>query len=95
MRIIFTMMYLCPKRFVSPIVAKFSDLANETLKGVPVTGLYCHSGYLGKKVRDVDDFDWNNVKLGDVVEDTEYPQATKSRQQKAGNQKQTTPGAEQ
>ena len=58
----------------NPIVAKFSSFANEALKNTPVTGMYCHSGYLGKKVREVNDFDWKNVDLSDVVDNTKYPQ---------------------
>jgi hypothetical protein len=40
---------------------------------MPVKGLYCHSEFLGRKTRDVDLFDWNNVNLDDVVGDTKYP----------------------
>jgi SAM-dependent methyltransferase len=41
----------------NPIVGRFSSLADKYLKNRPVSNLYCHSEYLGKKVRDVKDFD--------------------------------------
>ena len=58
----------------NPIVGRFSSLADAYLKNKPVGGLYCHSEYLGKKTRDVKNFDWEQVDLAGVVEDTKYPQ---------------------
>jgi SAM-dependent methyltransferase len=58
----------------NPIVGRFSSLAAEYLQNKPVGGLYCHSEYLGRKVRDVPDFDWNNVNLQQVVGETSYPE---------------------
>jgi hypothetical protein len=58
----------------NPIVGRFSSLADKYLKNKPVQGLYCHTEYLGKKVKDVKDFDWSRVNLIDVVGDTRYPQ---------------------
>ena len=62
--------------FSNPIIGRFSNLADEYLRRKPVTGLYCHSNYLGKKTKDIDinDFDWNKLKLNDVVGDTTYPE---------------------
>lgn len=57
----------------NPIVGRFSKLAAPYLRYTPVKGLYCHSEYLGRKVRDVPDFDWRQVDLADVVEGTTYP----------------------
>lgn len=57
----------------NPIVGRFSSLADNYLKNKPVGGLYCHSEYLGKKVREVKDFDWSKANLRDVVGETEYP----------------------
>lgn len=57
----------------NPIVGRFSSLADPYLRNTPVTGLYCHSEYLGRKVRDVDSFDWRNLDLADVVQGTKYP----------------------
>ena len=58
----------------NPLVARFSNLADDYLRYIPVTGLYCHSSYLGKKVKDVDFnvFDWNKLNLDDVVGNTKY-----------------------
>ena len=57
----------------NPIIAKHSKYSDEPLRGVIVTGLYCHSGYLGKKVRDVPDFNWADAGLENVVEGSSYP----------------------
>ena len=58
----------------NPLVGRFSSLADRDLKYKPVAGLFCHSEYLGKKVRDVENFDWRNVDLIDVVGETKYPE---------------------
>lgn len=58
----------------NPLVGRFSSLADGPLKNKPVAGLYCHSEYLGKKVRDVVDFNWGEVDLIDVVGETKYPE---------------------
>lgn len=58
----------------NPIVGRFSSLSDEYLRNKPIPGLYCHSEYLGKKVREVENFDWNTVNLNDVVGETKYPE---------------------
>jgi len=58
----------------NPIVGRFSSLADEYLKNKPVSGLYCHSEYLGKKVKDVKDFNWGKVDLTNVVGESKYPE---------------------
>jgi ubiquinone/menaquinone biosynthesis C-methylase UbiE len=58
----------------NPIVGRFSSLADTYLKNKPVRGLYCHSEYLGKKIRDVKNFDWGQIDLGSVVGKTKYPE---------------------
>jgi SAM-dependent methyltransferase len=58
----------------NPIVGRFSSLADKYLRNKPVRGLYCHSEYLGRKVRDVRDFDWEKVDLASVVGETKYPE---------------------
>ena len=57
----------------NPIVGRFSSLAAEGLRNKPVIGLYCHTEYLGKKVKDVTNFDWQKVDLNNVVGGTKYP----------------------
>lgn len=57
----------------NPIVGRFSSFADPYLRNKPLKGLYCHSEYLGKKVKHVDNFDWSKVDLSEVVEDTKYP----------------------
>jgi hypothetical protein len=59
--------------FCNPLVGRFSNKSDEYLKNRPVQGLYCHSGYLGRKVREVNDFNWCTLNLHDVVGDTVYP----------------------
>jgi ubiquinone/menaquinone biosynthesis C-methylase UbiE len=58
----------------NPIVGRFSSLADTYLKNRPVSGLYCHSEYLGKKIRDVQNFDWEQIVLTNVVGETKYPE---------------------
>ena len=57
----------------NPIVGRFSSLADSYLRNQPVNGLYCHSEYLGRKVRDVRDFDWSRLEISDVVGSVQYP----------------------
>jgi len=59
----------------NPIVGRFSSLADEYLKNKPVAGLYCHSEYLGRKNREVENFDWAKVDLIDVTGETKYPES--------------------
>jgi SAM-dependent methyltransferase len=63
--------------FSNPIVGRFSNLADKYLRNQPVRGLYCHSEFLGRKVKDVPHFDWQAVNLNDIVGDTKYPQPLK------------------
>lgn len=56
----------------NPIVGRFSNLADPYLRNQQVRGLYCHSEFFGKKVKDVPDFDWRKIGLSDVVGDTKY-----------------------
>jgi SAM-dependent methyltransferase len=65
--------------FSTPIVGRFSSMAIEKLRNKPVTGLYCHVGYLGKKVREVEGFEWGKIKLQEVVEETKYPEPKESK----------------
>ena len=58
----------------NPIVGRFSTLSDAYLVNRPVDGLYCHSEYLGRKVREVEDFDWNKIDLTTVVGETTYPE---------------------
>lgn len=58
----------------NPIVGRFSSLADNYLKNRPVPGLYCHSEYLGRKTREINNFNWAQVDLASVVGETKYPQ---------------------
>ena len=59
----------------NPMIGRFSSLAEEynNNRGL-IGGLFCHSEYLGKKVRDVEDFEWEHVDIIDVVGETKYPE---------------------
>ncbi len=57
----------------NPIVGRFSSLADDYLKNKPLSGLYCHSEYLGKKIKNVEDFDWAKVDINKLVAGTKYP----------------------
>ena len=57
----------------NPLVARFSSLADGYLNRGEVPGLYCHVEFLGRKVRDVPDFDWRSVDVARVVGSTHYP----------------------
>ncbi len=63
----------------NPIVGRFSALADDYLKNRKVTGLYCHSEYLGRKIRDVEAFDWAKVDLEEVLGETKYPLPSKNK----------------
>jgi hypothetical protein len=66
----------------NPIVGRFSTFADECLKHRFIKGLYCHSEYLGKKVAEVTDFDWNNVPLSEIVGETVYPKMKSEEENK-------------
>ncbi len=57
----------------NPMMGRFSSLADDYLKNQLVTGLYCHSEFLGRKVKTVEDFKWEMVDLNEVVGNTLYP----------------------
>lgn len=58
----------------NPIVGRFSSLADDYLKCKIVTGLYCHAEYLGRKVSDIGNLDWTQVRLTEIVGTTMYPE---------------------
>jgi hypothetical protein len=39
--------------------------------------VYCHSDYLGRKVKEVDHFNWENVSINEVIGRTKYPEHKK------------------
>lgn len=59
----------------NPIIGRFSSNAQAELANRPVFGLYCHSTFLGRKVKEVPtDFDWRKINLEEVVGITKYPE---------------------
>jgi ubiquinone/menaquinone biosynthesis C-methylase UbiE len=61
----------------NPIIGRFSSLADEYLRFRRVPALYCHSEFLGRKVREIEDFSWASVDLQQVVGETTYPEPAK------------------
>ena len=61
----------------NPIVGRFSSLADDYLKYQPVSGLYCHCSYLGRKVEEVNDFKWENAGMDVIVGASKYPESKK------------------
>ena len=59
----------------NPMIGRFSSLADDHLINRHISGLYCHSEYLGKKVKDIKGFDWGNESLSKFVGKTKYPEA--------------------
>lgn len=57
----------------NPIIGRFSSQADKYLRYRPVAGLYAHSEYIGKKIKEVENFDWKKVNLSEIVNETEYP----------------------
>ncbi|MGD0830360.1 MAG: methyltransferase domain-containing protein [Terracidiphilus sp.] len=57
----------------NPMIGRFSALADDYLKFTPIQGLYCHSNFLGRKIREVNHFDWGDVSLEELVGETKYP----------------------
>jgi SAM-dependent methyltransferase len=57
----------------NPIVGRFSRFADRYLRFQPVTGLYCHAAFLGRKVRQVDAFQWRADDVPAMVSGTLYP----------------------
>ncbi|MEI6521248.1 MAG: class I SAM-dependent methyltransferase, partial [bacterium] len=57
----------------NPIVGRFSSFADSDLRFKPIVGLYCHSEFIGKKVKEVDNFNWNKVSLDEIVNNSIYP----------------------
>jgi ubiquinone/menaquinone biosynthesis C-methylase UbiE len=58
----------------NPMIGRFSSLADGYLKNKPIAGLYCHVEYLGKKIREVENFEWDKVNLMEVIGETKYPE---------------------
>jgi hypothetical protein len=57
----------------NPMVGRISSLGDKGFRYKPIRGLYFGSEYLGRKVRDVESFDWSCVPVEEVVGGTSYP----------------------
>jgi Methyltransferase domain len=63
----------------NPMVGRFSSQADEYLRFQSVPGLYCHSEFLGRKVREVREFSWYDVDLDTLTGATAYPRPGPSK----------------
>lgn len=57
----------------NPLKAVFDSGSDSYLAGKPVMELYCHSEYLGRKIKELNGFAWEDVNVADMVDQTEYP----------------------
>lgn len=57
----------------NPLVGRFSALADGYLQNKPITGMYCHAGYLGVKRCEVPGFRWEDANIDELVNGTKYP----------------------
>lgn len=57
----------------TPIVGRFSTFAAPYLRFQKVPALYCHSLFIGRKVRDVPGFRWRDADLDQIAGATHYP----------------------
>lgn len=59
----------------NPIEGYFSNNADNYLQGRLVSDLFCHSEFLGKKIKDIpyEKLSWDSILLEEVVGSTRYP----------------------
>lgn len=57
----------------NPIAGHFSPHADSALRYRPVTELYCHSEILCRKRVHVDNVQWSNIEMDDIVDGSRYP----------------------
>lgn len=57
----------------NPLAGYFSHKADNYLKYLPVSELYCHSEIYCRKRCEIDNFDWSNVSMDSIVQGTRYP----------------------
>ncbi len=74
------------------IVGRFSASADEYLRYRPVPGLYCHSEFLGRKIREVPSFTWDQVSVEEVVSGTVYPPPAAAAAAAAADKPTRSPG---
>lgn len=64
---------LIEKGMSNPMFACFTDKADQYLRYQCLTELYCHSEILCRKRCEVENFNWDELELDDVVDNTRYP----------------------
>jgi len=57
----------------NPIEGKFAAGADEYLRGEKITNMFCHSEYLGVKVSEIGQIDWNKIEVETITDNTNYP----------------------
>lgn len=65
---------LCEKKGCSNLIAgRFTEYSSDYLKDTYINGMYCHSEYYGKKIKEIDKLSWDDILLEDVSKGTKYP----------------------
>jgi SAM-dependent methyltransferase len=57
----------------NPMGGYFGGKADAYLRYLPIGELYCHSGILCKKIREVCNFEWIDCDINDIVDSSRYP----------------------
>ena len=57
----------------NPMIGRFSKYADKYLRYKNIPALYCHSEFLGKKIRESEGFSWERLNLSEIVNNTSYP----------------------
>jgi SAM-dependent methyltransferase len=57
----------------NPMGGYFKRESDKYLRYMPIAELYCHSGILCKKTREIYEFDWRQCDIDDVVDKSRYP----------------------
>lgn len=57
----------------NPIEGYFTDMASPYLRGRRVSNMFCHSEFFGKKVEEVNEFNWSAANVENIVHNTVYP----------------------
>jgi len=61
-----------------PMVGRFSSQNDINHRNKPISGLYCSAHYLGKKIAEIENFEWDKINLPDVVGETLYPEQVRN-----------------
>jgi|688.fasta_scaffold377374_1 SAM-dependent methyltransferase len=75
---------LIEKGMSNPMGGYFTHHADPKLRYKRVKELYCHSEIFCKKTRDLENFDWSQLNIDDIVDNTRYPEPNVQRDKNKG-----------